>query len=71
MPHRDTENLFRGFQGKLMVNIRSVSGEVYSGHVREITNDYVLLIDPEKGSETQTFVFFVAIESLVVEQTST
>lgn len=68
MPQQDTENLFRRFKGKL-VNIRSVSGEAYKGHVGEITNDYVLLIDRETENGTQTFVFFAAIESVVIGET--
>jgi ribosome maturation factor RimP len=67
MPQQDTENLFRRFKGKL-VNIRSVSGEAYKGHVSEITNDYVLLIDRETEAGTQTFVLFKAIESVVVTE---
>jgi hypothetical protein len=68
MPQQHTENLFRRFKGRL-VNIRSVSGEAYKGHVGEITNDYVLLINRETEAETQTFVLFAAIESVVVEET--
>lgn len=67
MPQQDTENLFRRFKGKL-VNIRTVSGESYKGHVGEITNDHVLLIDREAEGGTQTFVLFAAIESVVVTE---
>ena len=70
MPQHDTENLFRRFKGKL-VTIRSVSGENYKGHVGEITNDHVLLIDREKDSGTQTFVLFAAIESIMITETQT
>ena len=65
MERQHTENLFRRYKGKL-VNIKTISGGVYSGRVGEITNDYVSLIDREAADETQNFVFFVAIESLVV-----
>ena len=65
MERQHTENLFRRYKGEL-VNIKTISGGVYSGRVGEITNDYVSLIDREAEDETQNFVFFVAIESLVV-----
>ena len=60
-----TENLFRRFKGEL-VNIKSISGGVYRGYVSEITNDYVSLVDRETDDETQTFVLYSSIESLVV-----
>ena len=60
-----TENLFRRYKGEL-VNIKSISGGVYSGYVSEITNDYVSLIDRETEDDTQTFILYSSIESLVV-----
>ena len=60
-----TENLFRRFKGEL-VNIKSISGGVYRGYVSEITNDYVSLIDRETEDDTQTFILYSSIESLVV-----
>ena len=60
-----TENLFRRYKGEL-VNIKSISGSVYSGYVSEITNDYVSLIDRETEDDTQTFILYSSIESLVV-----
>jgi hypothetical protein len=57
--------LFRRYKGEL-VNIKSISGGVYRGYVSEITNDYVSLSDRETEDDTQTFVLFSAIESLVV-----
>ena len=65
MERQHTENLFRRYKGQL-VNIRSVSGGLYKGHVSEITNDYVSLTDRETEDETQTFVLYDAIESIVV-----
>ena len=67
MEGQHTENLLRRYKGKV-VNIKTVSGAVYSGLVSEITNDYVLLINRESGHETQTFVLFDAMESLVVTE---
>jgi hypothetical protein len=69
MERQHTENLFRRYKGEL-VNIKTVSGGVYRGYVSEITNDYVSLTDRESGDDTQTFVLFSAIESLVVVTTA-
>ena len=60
-----TENLFRRYKGEL-VNIKSISGGVYRGYVSEITNDYVSLIDRETEDDSQTFILYSSIESLVV-----
>ena len=65
MPQQHTENLFRRYKGQL-VNIRSISGVNYKGRVGEITNDYLLLTDREGEEETQTFVLYDAIESVVI-----
>jgi len=65
MERQHTENLFRRYKGKL-VNIKTISGGVYRGRVSETTNNYVLLTDREAEDEPQIFVFFAAIESLVV-----
>lgn len=65
MERQHTENLFRRYKGEL-VNIKSISGGVYRGYVSEITNDYVSLVDRETEDDSQTFVLFSAIESLVV-----
>ncbi len=65
MERQHTENLFRRYKGEL-VNIKTVSGGVYRGYVSEITNDYVSVTDRETEDDTQTFLLFSAIESLVV-----
>ena len=65
MGRQHTENLFRRFKGEL-VNIKSISGGVYRGHVLEVTNDYVSLVDRETDDDTQTFILYSSIESLVV-----
>jgi phenolic acid decarboxylase len=69
MDRQHTENLFRRYKGQL-VNLRTVSGGVYKGHVTEITGDYVALTDRETDDETKTYILFDAIESLVVLETS-
>jgi sRNA-binding regulator protein Hfq len=61
MERQHTENLFRRYRGK-RVSVRTISGSIYNGQVGEITNDYVLLTE----GETQTFVVYEAIESIVV-----
>lgn len=63
MAGQHTENLLRRYKGKL-VTIKSISGNVYTGQVEEITNDYVLLTN--QTEEAQTFVLFAAIESIAV-----
>jgi hypothetical protein len=65
MGSQHTENLFRRFRGEL-VNIKTISGGVYRGYVSEVTNDYISLIDRETEDETQTFILYSSIESLVV-----
>jgi hypothetical protein len=57
--------LFRRYKGQL-VNLKTLSGGIYKGHVSEITNDYVSLTDRDTGEKAQTFVLFSAIESIVV-----
>lgn len=69
MERQHTENLFRRYKGQL-VNVKTVTAGVYKGRVGETTNDYVALIDRDGEDETQTFVFFIAIESMVVIGTS-
>jgi hypothetical protein len=68
MARQHTENLFRRYKGQL-VNVKTISAGIYRGRVGEITNDYVSLSDREGEDETQTFLFFDAIESIVVIET--
>ncbi|MEO7971251.1 MAG: hypothetical protein ABI698_08130 [bacterium] len=65
MERQHTENLFRRYKGQL-VNVKTISAGIYKGRVGEITNDYVALTDRDGEDETQTFIFFTAIESIVV-----
>jgi hypothetical protein len=69
MARQHTENLFRRYKGQL-VNVKTISAGIYKGRVGEITNDYVALNDREGEDETQTFLFFDAIESIVVIEAS-
>ena len=68
MERQHTENLFRRYKGQL-VNVKTLSAGVYRGRVGEITNDYVALSDRDGEDETQIFLFFHAIESIVVIET--
>jgi hypothetical protein len=68
MARQHTENLFRRYKGQL-VNVKTLSAGVYKGRVGEITNDYVALSDRDGEDETQIFLFFHAIESIVVIET--
>ncbi|MBA2703164.1 MAG: hypothetical protein H0U60_04845 [Blastocatellia bacterium] len=70
MERQHTENLFRRYKGQL-VNVKTISAGIYKGRVGEITNDYVALTDRDGDDETQTFLFFHAIESIVVIGTPT
>ncbi len=68
MERQHTENLFRRYKGQL-VNVKTLSAGIYKGRVGEITNNYVALSDRDGEDETQTFLFFHAIESIVVIET--
>ena len=63
MEGQHTENLFRRFKGE-KINLKTISGGLYTGRVIEITNDYVCL-NEGSGEDTQpVFIFFSAIESM-------
>ena len=63
MAGQHVENLFRRFKGE-KINLKTISGGLYTGRVVEITNDYVCLNETD-GVENQTvFIFFTAIESV-------
>jgi hypothetical protein len=68
MERQHTENLFRRYKGQLVI-VKTLSAGVYKGRVGEITNDYVSLTDRDGEDETQIFLFFDAIESIVVAAT--
>ena len=65
MPGQHLENLFRRFKGEV-VNVKTVSGGVYSGRISEITNDYVCLTESAAEPGQQIFLLFAAIESMAV-----
>jgi len=63
MPGQHIENLFRRFKGEV-VDIKTISGGIYSGRVSEITNDYIELIETPSGQ--RVFITFRSIESMAV-----
>lgn len=65
MAGQHMENLFRRFKGEL-VDVKTVSGGIYSGRITEITNDYIGLSETSAAPGAQVFLFFIAIESMAV-----
>jgi len=63
MAGQHIENLFRRFKGEV-VDVKTLSGGIYSGRVVEITNDYVCLIETSGAPGQQVFVTFGSIESM-------
>jgi len=63
MSGQHIENLFRRFKGEV-VDVKTVSGGIYSGRVVEVTNDYVCLTETSGAPGQQVFVSFSAIESM-------
>ena len=64
------ENLFRRFKGEV-VDVKTVSGGIYSGRIIEITNDYICLSETSGAPGQQVFLFFAAIESMASSATDT
>jgi hypothetical protein len=65
MAGQHTENLFRRYKGEV-VDVKTVSGGIYSGRISEITNDYVCLTETAAEPGQQVYLFFRAVESMVV-----
>jgi hypothetical protein len=63
MAGQHLENLFRRFKGE-MVDVKTMSGGLYSGRVVEITNDYICLTETSGAPGQQVFIAFQAIESM-------
>jgi len=71
MEGQHAENLFRRYKGQ-QVSVKTISGGIYEGHITEVTNDYISLVDRGKTDPAQVFLFFNSIESmLVVEDQAT
>jgi hypothetical protein len=60
-----TENLFRRYKGEV-VTVKTISGGVFEGRISEVTNDYVSLVEPSDTEKGPTYIFYAAVESLVV-----
>ena len=65
MAGQHLENLFRRFKGEV-VNVKTISGVIYTGRVAEITNDYICLTETSGAPGQQVFLLFSAIESMAV-----
>ena len=65
MAGQHLENLFRRFKGEV-VDVKTISGGIYSGRIAEITNDYICLTESSGAPGQQVFLTFGAIESMVV-----
>ena len=65
MPGQHLENLFRRFKGEV-VDVKTISGGIYTGRVSEITNDYICLVETSGAPGQQVFISFPAIESMAV-----
>ena len=68
MAGQHLENLFRRFKGEV-VDVKTISGGIYTGRIFEITNDYVCLIETSGAPGQQVFLSFAAIESMAVTTT--
>lgn len=67
MAGQHMENLFRRFKGE-MVDVKTVSGGIYAGRISEITNDYICLSETSAAPGQRVYLFFRAIESVVVSE---
>lgn len=65
MGQQHSENLLRRFKGQV-ATIKTISGGVYEGRIAEVTDDYVCLLERKDEEQTEVFVFFNALESMVV-----
>ena len=65
MPGQHLENLFRRFKGEV-VDVKTVSGGIYSGRITEITNDYICLTETSGAPDQQVFLTFFSVESMAV-----
>ena len=65
MAGQHIENLFRRFKGEV-VDVKTVSGGIYSGRVVDVTKDYVCLTETSGAPGQQVFVTFGAIESMAI-----
>lgn len=70
MAGQHIENLFRRFKGEV-VDVKTISGGIYSGRIAEITNDYVCLMETNIAPDQRVFLLFTAVESMAVTEADT
>ncbi len=70
MAGQHIENLFRRFKGQ-MVDVKTISGGIYSGRIAEVTNDYVCLQEMNIAPDQRVFLLYGAIESVAVNEADT
>ncbi len=63
MAGQHIENLFRRFKGE-KINLKTISGGIYTGRVIEITNDYVCVNETDEVESQTVFILYSAIESV-------
>ena len=56
MEGQHAENLFRRYKGQL-VTVKTLSGGIYEGHITEITNNYISLVDRGKADPAPRLCF--------------
>ena len=65
MNYQHIENLLIRFRGQLIL-IKTTSGGVYEGTIRDVTNDYVTLTAKKEGDEDDLVIVLLhSIESLL------
>lgn len=67
MAGQHIENLFRRFKGEI-VDVKTISGGIYTGRIAEITNDYVCLIETNIAPDQRVYLLYGAIESMAVSE---
>jgi hypothetical protein len=70
MAGQHIENLFRRYKGEI-VDVKTISGGIYSGRITEITNDYLCLSETSESAGQQVYLFFNTIESMVATVSNT
>ncbi|HEX5873494.1 MAG TPA: hypothetical protein VFY60_02525 [Pyrinomonadaceae bacterium] len=70
MAGQHIENLFRRFKGE-MVDVKTISGGIYTGRIAEITNDYVCLQETNIASDQRVYLLYGAIESMATSEAET
>ena len=68
MAYQHIENLLIRYRGQV-VNLKTVSGGVYEGLIKDVTNDYVALrVSDGASADEVVFVLLHAIESILPQR---